>query len=249
VFVEPLLSAVINGSPLLIKGRARPFAPTREAVVDLDLDRIDLPKYLEYLPFEPRFRMPAAQLDLHLQASFQQPQERAPALILSGRATLRSLQLTAPDGAPILALPEFVVELGKADLLGGRIEVSRVAAAGLDLNVIKDGHGGLNLQLLAPPDSRRPQQPPRAGGADAGSAPGAPAFHVAIVRSRSRTRRCVSAIAARLGHSRLRSSSSTCGSPMLRWTCRQDGSRSARSTPAALVSGCNRDAPKPSRER
>ncbi len=180
VFVEPLLSAVINGSPLLIKGRARPFAPTREAVVDLDLDRIDLPKYLEYLPFEPRFRMPAAQLDLHLQASFQQPQERAPAVILSGRATLRSLQLTAPDGAPILALPEFVVELGKADLLGGRIEVSRVAASGLDLNVIKDGHGGLNLQLLAPPDSRRPQQPPRADGADASSAPGAPAFHVAV---------------------------------------------------------------------
>src|SRR4029077_380175 len=33
VFVEPLLSAVINGSPLLIKGRARPFAPTREAIV------------------------------------------------------------------------------------------------------------------------------------------------------------------------------------------------------------------------
>jgi hypothetical protein len=180
VFVEPLLSAVINGSPLLIKGRARPFAPTREAVVDLDLDRIDLPKYLEYLPFEPRFRMPAAQLDVHLQASFQQPQDRAPAVILSGRATLRSLQLTAPDGAPILALPEFVVELGKADLLGGRIEVSRVAATGLDLNVIKDGHGGLNLQLLAPPDSGRPQQPPRAGAADAGSAPGAPALHVAI---------------------------------------------------------------------
>jgi hypothetical protein len=180
VFVEPLLSAVINGSPLLIKGRARPFAPTREAVVDLDLDRIDLPKYLEYLAFEPRFRMPAAQLDLHLQASFQQPQDRAPAVILSGRATLRSLQLTAPDGAPILALPEFVVELGKADLLGGRIEVSRAAATGLDLNVIKDGHGGLNLQRLAPLDSRRPQQAPRAGGADAGSAPGAPAFHVAI---------------------------------------------------------------------
>ena len=150
VFVEPLLSAVINGAPLLIKGKARPFAPIPEAVVDLDLDQVDLPRYLEYLPFEPRFRMPDAKLDVHLQASFQQPRDRPAAVTLAGKVTLKSLQLTALDGSPILKLPQLVVELGKADLLGGRVDVTGVTATGLDLNVVRDANGALNLELMAP---------------------------------------------------------------------------------------------------
>ena len=180
VFVEPLLSAVINGAPLLIKGKARPFAPIPEAVVDLDLDQVDLPRYLEYLPFEPRFRMHDAKLDLHLQASFQQPRDRPAAVTLAGKATLKSLQLSALDGSPILKLPQFVVELGKADLLGGRVDVSRVTATGLDLNVIRDARGELNLALLAPPAPARAQGEAAPTAADREPAAAGPAIQVSI---------------------------------------------------------------------
>ncbi|HEX4598088.1 MAG TPA: DUF748 domain-containing protein, partial [Burkholderiaceae bacterium] len=151
VFVEPLLSAVINGSPLLIKGRARPFAATREAIVNLDLDQVDLTRYLAYLPFEPHFRMPSAQFDLHLQASFQQPVDRPPSVVVSGKAALKSLQLTAINGDPILTLPELAVELAKTDVSSGRIDIAQIAVSGLDLNVVKDARGQLNLASLAPP--------------------------------------------------------------------------------------------------
>jgi hypothetical protein len=180
VFVEPLLSAVINGAPLLIKGKARPFAPIPEAVIDLDLDQVDLPRYLEYLPFEPRFGMPDAKLDLHLQASFQQPKDRPAAVTLAGKATLKSLQLSALDGTPILKLAQFVVELGKADLLGGRVDVSRVTATGLDLNVIRDARGELNLALLAPPGPARAQGEPAPTAADREPAAAGPAIQVSI---------------------------------------------------------------------
>jgi uncharacterized protein DUF748 len=182
VFVEPLLSAVVNGSPLLIKGRARPFAPTREANINLDLDRIDLTKYLPYLPFEPRFRMPSAQLELHLQASFQQPVDRAPAVILSGNVALKSLQLIAINGDPIVALPEFAVELGKSDVLGGRIDVARIAVTGLELNVVKDARRQLNLALLAPPAAAgtAPSAQPDSGPSSAPPAPSGPATTVTI---------------------------------------------------------------------
>jgi uncharacterized protein involved in outer membrane biogenesis len=181
VFVEPLLSAVINGAPLLIQGRARPFAEPREAVVNLDLERVDLSRYLQYLPFEPRFKMPGAQLDLHLQASFQQPRDRPAALILTGKAAIGGLQVTSLDDQPILKLPLFVVELGNVDLLGGRIEISRVSAAGLDLNVIRDARGQINLAMLAPPDEPSSAAPVTATPAAGPSAPpGGAAIHVAI---------------------------------------------------------------------
>lgn len=165
VFVEPLLSAVINGAPLLIKGKALPFAGTREALIDVDLDRVDLPGYLKYLPFEQRFRVPSAQLDVHLHVSFQQPRDKPAAVVLSGKAALRSLQLTTSAGEPVLDLPQFDVELGKADVFGGRFEIARVALTGLNLNVSKDARGELNLALMAP--AERSNEAPRATVANA----------------------------------------------------------------------------------
>jgi len=179
VFVEPHLSARIDGAALSISSRARPFAATEDAVVDLDLNQVDVPKYLEYLPFEPRFRMRGARLDLHLEASFQQPKDRAAAVIVAGKATLKSLQLDALDGQPILVLPELVVELTRGDPFGGQIQVARVAATGLELNVDKDARGGLNLEMLAPPAPSAPESAPVAAAA-AEPAPGGPALRVAI---------------------------------------------------------------------
>ncbi|HEY4039270.1 MAG TPA: DUF748 domain-containing protein [Burkholderiaceae bacterium] len=178
VFVEPLLSAVINGSPLLIKGRARPFAATREAIVDLDLDQVDLTRYLAYLPFEPRFRMPSAQFDLHLQASFQQPVDRPPSVVVRGKAALKSLQLTAINGDPILTLPELAVELAKTDVSSGRIDIAQIAVSGLDLNVVKDARGQLNLASLAPPAA--PDSKPVASAAPAAPASPGPAVTIKI---------------------------------------------------------------------
>lgn len=156
VLVEPLLSAVIDGAPLTIKGRARPFTPTRNAAVDLDLDGVDLPRYLVYLPFEPRFRMPSAQLDVHLHADFQQPRDQPPALIVRGAVTLHALQLDDADGAPVLSVPQLDVELERADPIQGEVQIARIAVSRPDLRVAMNARGELNLATLAPPQQAEP---------------------------------------------------------------------------------------------
>ncbi|HTH44943.1 MAG TPA: DUF748 domain-containing protein, partial [Oxalicibacterium sp.] len=84
VYVEPLLSAKVNGTPLLIKGKARPFADPRDAIVDLNIDHLDLTSYLKYIPGTPHFKVPSGRLDVRLSASFRQPKNAAPTLALSG---------------------------------------------------------------------------------------------------------------------------------------------------------------------
>lgn len=152
IFVEPLLSAKVDGTPLLIKGRGRPFAEPKDAVVDLNLDNLDLTRYLEYLPEQARLKIPSARLDLHLTASFQQPKDKAAALMLSGQATIKSLQITEPSGKPVLKLPELALTLGDTDPFSGRFEVTRMTLNGLKADVSRDRDGQLNLlRLLAPP--------------------------------------------------------------------------------------------------
>ena len=150
VFVQPLLSAQVDGSPLLLKGKALPFADSREAVVELNLDDLDLTRYLDYLPFRPAFKVPRARLDLHMRARFLQPKDKTPELTLSGTAAIKSLRLTEPNGKPVLTLPQLAVTLDRTSIFGNHVDVARVALTGLDADVTRDAKGRLSLLRLLP---------------------------------------------------------------------------------------------------
>ena len=161
IFVEPLLSAKVNGAPLLIKGKALPFAEPREALADLVLEGVDLSRYLEYLPYPPRFRLPSAKLDMHLTASFRQGHAKAaasatslpPSLLIKGTVTLKSLLATELDGKPLLRLPELAVTLNEANVFSGHYDIAKLVLTGPELNLITESDGSLNLMRLAPPSS------------------------------------------------------------------------------------------------
>lgn len=167
IFVEPLLSAKVNGAPLLIKGRARPFAETREALADLDLESVDLSRYIEYLPYQPGFKLPSAKLDVHLTASFlQRPatdagtKDMAPALVIKGTMVLKSLLVTEPNGKPMLRVPELAATLGQVNVFSGQYGIAKLVLTGPELNVVKESDGTLNLMRLAPPSPVPAAAPP-----------------------------------------------------------------------------------------
>lgn len=155
IFVEPLLRANFNGAQLQLVGKARPFAAPKEATLELNLDDIDLTRYLEYLPFEPSFKLPSARLDLHLSASFQQSKNQAPALMLSGAAALKSLRIAELSGKTVLAVPALDVTLGKSDIFGDRLTITRVLLSGMVAELSRDGEGELNLSRLLRPGKTR----------------------------------------------------------------------------------------------
>ena len=150
VFVEPLLSAKVNGTAMLIKGKTRPFSSQKEAVVELNLEDIDLTRYLGYLPFQPQFKVGSARGNVRLNASFQQFEDKGAALVLSGGATLKSVQVFALDGKPVLKLPELAVTLGKSDVLGGSFDITHVLIKGPEVDVSRGRDGRLNLLALVP---------------------------------------------------------------------------------------------------
>ena len=146
IFVEPLLRAKVNGSPMEFKGKARPFAAPADATVELKLDGLDLTHYFEYLPVRPQVRVSGAKLDLDLTAHFRQ----GGTLLLQGDAALKSLQVADLSGKPMLRLRELAVHLREADVLNGRVDVSRVLLAELQADASRDANGQFNLSKLLP---------------------------------------------------------------------------------------------------
>jgi len=150
IFVEPLFSANINGAPLSLKGKARPFAEPKDYALDLELDKVDLTTYLGYLPFKPGFKLPSAHLDTKLKLTVVQPKDKPATLVLGGEASLTGVQLQQLDGTQVARLDALKVKLGKLDLLAQRFEIAQVGIDGLDLDVKRSKDGKLNLAQLAP---------------------------------------------------------------------------------------------------
>lgn len=160
IFVEPLFSANINGAPLLLKGKARPFAEPKDYALDLKLDKADLTSYLGYLPFKPGFKLPSAHLEAQLSLTVVQPKEKPASLVLGGEATLSGAQLQQLDGTQVARLDALKVKLGKLDLLAQRFEIAKVGIDGLELDVKRSKDGVLNLDQLLPAVAPAPADAP-----------------------------------------------------------------------------------------
>ncbi|SHG75258.1 DUF748 domain-containing protein [Massilia sp. CF038] len=151
IFVEPLLSAKINGAPLLLKGKARPFADPKDMALELQLDDVDLPRYLAYLPYQPQFKVTGARLDARLTASFRQPHDKGASLVIGGQLQLKDVAVRDGADKPMLKFASLDVGLGSLDIFAGKFDLARIALDGLDTAIVRAADGSLNLAQLGGP--------------------------------------------------------------------------------------------------
>lgn len=166
ILVEPSFSATIDGSPLALRGRSKPFAGTHESELDLDLDRFDLAGLQAYLPPALPIRVAAGALDSELKIVFKELSDQVYSLTVIGAAHVSGLSVGQKGGQPLLGWKRLDVELDGLDPLNRKFAVKKVALDGLELSLAVNRQGELNLLALAdklsgstaPPAA--PAQPP-----------------------------------------------------------------------------------------
>jgi len=119
LFVQPLLAARIDGSPLRIDGTTKPFASNHESEIDFQLDHLDLPRYMGYAPMQLPVAIPRGQLSGKLQLHFIADGSHA-TLRIDGQMTLDDFSLTSSDGAPLLELGHGTAQLADVQPLISR---------------------------------------------------------------------------------------------------------------------------------
>ena len=156
IFVKPEFAAAINGTPVNIKGDTKPFKDSFESVVQVNIDDLQIPKYMEYSPVELAFTAPSGRIDSKLTGWFKTAKGQDPVLIIAADMALRDLVMQEKSGAPLLNLPAFEVAVASLDVFGGRVAVKTIKAGGLDLHVRRRTDGSLNLANLT---VAQPNQP------------------------------------------------------------------------------------------
>ncbi|MFM9882763.1 MAG: DUF748 domain-containing protein [Burkholderiales bacterium] len=148
--VEPLFGATVNGDPFAFSGESRPFKETRETTLRLKLNDVDLPKYLEYVPADLNFKIPAAKLDGELLLRYAQPSNAPMVLTIEGEAALTQLSVTDKTGLSLVSFDALKVGLKRLDLSANAIAISSVELLGPRLSIRRDAAGRWNLSDLVP---------------------------------------------------------------------------------------------------
>jgi hypothetical protein len=148
-FVEPSLSATINGTPVNFKGATKVFADSRETSFDIHFRDIDIPYYLGYAPAKLNIKVPSGKFDIDMKLSYRQFKDRKPLIGLTGEATVKDFIAKLSSARDdLIRIPSAGVKDVTFDMESNRIEVASVRSERGWIGVTRSRDGVLNFASI-----------------------------------------------------------------------------------------------------
>ncbi|HEX6439662.1 MAG TPA: DUF748 domain-containing protein [Candidatus Binatia bacterium] len=148
IFVKPSFSADINGAPLHIVGASKPFHSSHESTVDLNIDKLEINKYLEYSPVALNFKVPSGELNGKLNASFKSAKDSPSVFTITGNLALTDLAVEKNGGTPFGKMANLDIAIASIDVFNNKTRLKSIKAHGLELHLARNRDGSLNTADL-----------------------------------------------------------------------------------------------------
>ncbi len=156
--VQPMLHAIVNDSPVDVKGAIKPFTETREVQLKLALENIDLPFYLGYVPMELPVHLFNGRLSFDLDLLYRLTADAGPEMELSGHLYLTSLDIRDRQHEKLFFLPLMQVDIAPTRPLAKEIQLSALHVYNLEVFLNRDRQGVWNHSRMAM-NSEQPANP------------------------------------------------------------------------------------------
>jgi uncharacterized protein involved in outer membrane biogenesis len=158
-YVTPHFSAVVNGTPVALNGKLKPLTRSMEASIDLNVQALDLPYYLGYIPMPLPVRVESGRITTVLELGYRVNEKLGPEATLAGSLVLDRLALRELGGAPLAKLQRGELKIGKAALLTRQLDLSSLALDQMEVFASRDAAGSWNFQRLSGPKVKTPEPP------------------------------------------------------------------------------------------
>ncbi len=146
---QPLFKAEINDSEINLAGRVKLFSDVQEMQFKLELDNIDLPFYLGYVPVELPFKIRSGKLSLDLDLLYRLSPETGGEFELSGKVDLASLNIHDRLQEQLFFLPLLQVEIAPSKPLENDLHLSTLRIYNLEVQLKRDLQGQWNHARMA----------------------------------------------------------------------------------------------------
>ena len=157
--VQPTFSAKINGTLVQLSGATKPFADSLETSFNVNIDQLNLPFYLAYLPGKRNFTITDGTLDTRLTLAYAQPAKESVYLKLSGSLKVKNLAVSDNTSRRFLTLPQLQISFDPANLLAGQVHIASLAITKPQVEVERQADGSLRLPELSLPAEKKKGSP------------------------------------------------------------------------------------------
>lgn len=144
IFVDPRFSARVDGSPLEIRGRTKPFAQSRESDVTLTFNDLDVPRLLSYVPTKLPLEVQSGRLAGDLKLRFLISADK-PTLTVSGTADLTDARIVDAAHAPLFAAHALHVAAAGLQPLAGVYRFDEIRLDQPALHLTREHTGELSI--------------------------------------------------------------------------------------------------------
>ncbi len=172
--VTPVFTATINGMALDLSGKLKPFRDPLGASLKLEFSKLDLTRYLGYVPFALGVKLASAMVDGDVDVTLLDSKAKGMTLSAKGEVTLSGLDVRELSDAPMIALSKLKLDIAALEPMARSIRIKSAALEGLDLRVVRRA-SGLNLAALKAPlvaDAKTAETPAPAEVSAASAVPG-----------------------------------------------------------------------------
>ncbi|PAJ81317.1 DUF748 domain-containing protein [Burkholderia ubonensis] len=171
IFVQPKLRLRLDGSPIAIEGRTKPFAQSRESEIALKFDKLDVPQLISYVPAKLPVAVTSGLLSSNLKLNFVMS-GATPALRVSGTVDLNDAKVTSAASEPLFAARGVHVAAAGLEPLRNALHFDEIRVDQPVVDLARDRQGVLNVEKLAAhpaaqPNAKAPAAAPAASGAAA----------------------------------------------------------------------------------
>ena len=138
---EPRVSLVVNGAPLSLTGKVKPFGDELTASLRIVLQKLALPALAVYVPQAPPVTLASGSLSTDLNLRFRRPSAGKPELDVAGLARLDGLALDLRQGDPLLKISALEVRAAGLEPLAGKFAIESITLDAPEIFVSRDRQG------------------------------------------------------------------------------------------------------------
>lgn len=160
ISVQPAFSAIANDTPVNLTGRTIPFHETRKTVFDIQVNSLNIPDYLAYIPRQGDLTLKSGYLDITAVLGFEMQPGNKPTVTLTGDFSLREIDITESQGESYLAIPQLDIAILDSRPLEQDIHLARISVLEPDVLLRRNSNGDLLPLALLPKNTQpKPAEP------------------------------------------------------------------------------------------
>ncbi|WP_432822270.1 DUF748 domain-containing protein, partial [Trichloromonas sp.] len=125
-YVTPVFHAVINDAPLNLDGKLKLFSDAVEVAVTIDLNRVDIPFYLDLLPNALPVKIASGHFGGDVEIVYRATESQQPQLQVAGEMRVSALRVAVPHGADLAFLPFVVARIAPSQVLDRQLHLETV---------------------------------------------------------------------------------------------------------------------------